>query len=170
MNIVILAAGQGKRMRSSLPKVLHPIAGRPMLAHVIDTARVVSKYQPNPRIVVVVGHGAESVRAVFEAERDVNFVLQEPQLGTGHAVMQALPHLADDTHTLVPDFPTYFGRRSSRSRRSRRSRRIISRSTNGTWWSTPARTWTRRSTSRRRARAPTSSTCRCWSSRSSSST
>jgi bifunctional UDP-N-acetylglucosamine pyrophosphorylase/glucosamine-1-phosphate N-acetyltransferase len=101
MNIVILAAGQGKRMRSSLPKVLHPIAGRPMLAHVIDTARVVSAYQPNPRIVVVVGHGAESVRALFEAERDVNFVLQEPQLGTGHAVMQALPHLADDTHTLV---------------------------------------------------------------------
>ena len=101
MNIVILAAGQGKRMRSSLPKVLHPIAGRPMLAHVIDTARVVSKYQPNPRIVVVVGHGAESVRAAFEAERDVSFVLQEPQLGTGHAVMQALPHLADDTHTLV---------------------------------------------------------------------
>lgn len=101
MNIVILAAGQGKRMRSSLPKVLHPIAGRPMLAHVIDTARVVSAYQPNPRIVVVVGHGAESVRAAFEAARDVSFVLQEPQLGTGHAVMQALPHLADDTHTLV---------------------------------------------------------------------
>jgi bifunctional UDP-N-acetylglucosamine pyrophosphorylase/glucosamine-1-phosphate N-acetyltransferase len=101
MNIVILAAGQGKRMRSSLPKVLHPIAGRPMLAHVINTARIVSARQPNPRIVVVVGHGAESVRAAFSGERDVQFVLQEPQLGTGHAVMQALPLLADDSHTLV---------------------------------------------------------------------
>ena len=101
MNIVILAAGQGKRMRSSLPKVLHPIAGRPMLAHVIETARVVSARQPNPRIVVVIGYGAEDVRNAFAAERDVSFVLQEPQLGTGHAVMQALPLLADDTHTLV---------------------------------------------------------------------
>jgi len=101
MNIVILAAGLGKRMRSSMPKVLHPIAGRPMLAHVIDTARIVSAWQPNPRIVVVVGHGAEAVRSAFAAERDVSFVLQEPQLGTGHAVMQALPLLADDSHTLV---------------------------------------------------------------------
>jgi bifunctional UDP-N-acetylglucosamine pyrophosphorylase/glucosamine-1-phosphate N-acetyltransferase len=101
MNIVILAAGQGKRMRSSRPKVLHPIAGRPMLAHVIATARVVSAYQPNPRIVVVVGHGADDVRQAFAAEHDVSFVLQQPQLGTGHAVMQALPHLSDDTHTLV---------------------------------------------------------------------
>jgi bifunctional UDP-N-acetylglucosamine pyrophosphorylase / glucosamine-1-phosphate N-acetyltransferase len=101
MNIVILAAGQGKRMRSSLPKVLHPIAGRPMLAHVIDAARIVSARQPNPRIVVVVGHGADAVRTAFAAERDVTFVLQEPQLGTGHAVMQAVPHLADGTHTLV---------------------------------------------------------------------
>jgi bifunctional UDP-N-acetylglucosamine pyrophosphorylase/glucosamine-1-phosphate N-acetyltransferase len=101
MNIVILAAGQGKRMRSSAPKVLHPIAGRPMLAHVIDTARVVSARQPNPRIVVVVGHGAEAVQAAFLEQRDVAFVLQQPQLGTGHAVMQALPLLADDAHTLV---------------------------------------------------------------------
>jgi bifunctional UDP-N-acetylglucosamine pyrophosphorylase/glucosamine-1-phosphate N-acetyltransferase len=101
MNIVILAAGQGKRMRSSMPKVLHPIAGRSMLAHVVDTARIVSARQPNPRIVVVVGHGADKVRTAFASERDVSFVLQEPQLGTGHAVMQALPLLADDTHTLV---------------------------------------------------------------------
>jgi bifunctional UDP-N-acetylglucosamine pyrophosphorylase/glucosamine-1-phosphate N-acetyltransferase len=101
MNIVILAAGQGKRMRSSMPKVLHPIAGRSMLAHVIDTARIISARQPNPRIVVVVGHGAEEVRTAFAPERDISFVLQEPQLGTGHAVMQALPLLTDDTHTLV---------------------------------------------------------------------
>ena len=72
-----------------------------MLAHVIETARVVSARQPNPRIVVVIGYGAEDVRNAFAAERDVSFVLQEPQLGTGHAVMQALPLLADDTHTLV---------------------------------------------------------------------
>jgi len=101
MNIVILAAGQGKRMRSSLPKVLHAIAGRPMLAHVIATARVVSARQPNARIVVVVGHGADSVRTAFADMRDVGFVVQEPQRGTGHAVMQALPLLADDAHTLV---------------------------------------------------------------------
>jgi len=101
MNIVILAAGQGKRMRSSLPKVLHAIAGRPMLAHVIATARVVSARRPNARIVVVVGHGADSVRTAFADMRDVNFVVQEPQRGTGHAVMQALPLLADDAHTLV---------------------------------------------------------------------
>jgi len=101
MNIVILAAGQGKRMRSSLPKVLHAIAGRPMLAHVIATARVVSARRPNARIVVVVGHGADSVRTAFADMRDVSFVVQEPQRGTGHAVMQALPLLADDAHTLV---------------------------------------------------------------------
>ena len=56
MNIVILAAGQGKRMRSRLPKVLQPLAGRPMLSHVIDAARVLAEQQPNPRIVLVVGH------------------------------------------------------------------------------------------------------------------
>jgi bifunctional UDP-N-acetylglucosamine pyrophosphorylase/glucosamine-1-phosphate N-acetyltransferase len=72
-----------------------------MLAHVIDTARIVSAWQPNPRFVVVIGHGADAVRTAFAAERDVTFVLQEPQLGTGHAVMQALPHLADGTHTIV---------------------------------------------------------------------
>ncbi len=101
MNIVILAAGQGKRMRSSLPKVLHAIAGRPMLAHVIATARIVSARQPNTRIVVVVGHGADSVRAAFDHAPDVQFVVQQPQRGTGHAVMQALPLLSDAAHTLV---------------------------------------------------------------------
>ena len=105
MNIVILAAGQGKRKRSTLPKVLHPNAGRPMLAHVIATARVVSARRPNARIVVVVGHGADTVRAAFAGSasdgRNVDFVVQQPQRGTGHAVMQALPLLADDAHTLV---------------------------------------------------------------------
>ncbi|HEV7819639.1 MAG TPA: NTP transferase domain-containing protein, partial [Burkholderiales bacterium] len=84
MNIVILAAGMGKRMNSARPKVLHPVAGRPLLAHVIDTAR---QLRPR-RLVVVVGHGAEAVRAAVAAP-DVEFVVQERQLGTGHAVQQA---------------------------------------------------------------------------------
>jgi bifunctional UDP-N-acetylglucosamine pyrophosphorylase/glucosamine-1-phosphate N-acetyltransferase len=102
MNIVILAAGQGKRMRSALPKVLHPLAGKPMLAHVLATARALAAKKAVPaRIVVVIGHGAEAVRAAFAAETDVQFVLQEPQLGTGHAVQQAAPRLDDAEPTLV---------------------------------------------------------------------
>ena len=90
LNIIILAAGLGKRMQSDLPKVLHPIAGKPMLAHVLETARALSP----DRIVVVVGHGAERVQADF-ADAGVAFALQRPQQGTGHAVMQALPHLVE---------------------------------------------------------------------------
>ncbi|HEU0203860.1 MAG TPA: bifunctional UDP-N-acetylglucosamine diphosphorylase/glucosamine-1-phosphate N-acetyltransferase GlmU [Burkholderiaceae bacterium] len=102
MNIVILAAGMGKRMRSALPKVLHPLAGRPMLAQVLETARAVAAARGDAaRIVVVVGHGAEQVRAAFVGQDDVQFVLQEPQVGTGHAVQQAAPLLADGAHTLV---------------------------------------------------------------------
>ncbi|WDD95568.1 bifunctional UDP-N-acetylglucosamine diphosphorylase/glucosamine-1-phosphate N-acetyltransferase GlmU [Burkholderia sp. FERM BP-3421] len=96
MNIVILAAGTGKRMRSALPKVLHPLAGRPLLSHVIDTARTL---RPS-RLVVVVGHGAEQVQAAVAAP-DVQFALQEQQLGTGHAVRQALPLLDPARPTLV---------------------------------------------------------------------
>ena len=88
MNIVILAAGQGKRMRSSLPKVLHPVAGRPMLAHVIAAARGACTDVAN--ITVVIGHGAASVQETFPEARGLHFVRQEPQLGTGHAVMQAV--------------------------------------------------------------------------------
>ena len=96
MNIVILAAGMGKRMRSALPKVLHPLAGRPLLAHVIDTARTL-----NPtRLVVVIGHGAEQVQQAVAAP-DVQFAVQEQQLGTGHAVQQALPLLDPSVPTLV---------------------------------------------------------------------
>jgi bifunctional UDP-N-acetylglucosamine pyrophosphorylase / glucosamine-1-phosphate N-acetyltransferase len=102
MNIVILAAGQGKRMRSNLPKVLHRIAGRPMLGHVIVTAQQVAAARSTAaHLVVVVGHGADSVRAEFAGTDDLSFVLQEPQLGTGHAVQQAVPKLLDDAHTLV---------------------------------------------------------------------
>ncbi len=96
MNIVILAAGMGKRMNSALPKVLHPLAGLPLLAHVINTAR---KLLPT-RLVVVVGHGAERVREAVGAD-DVAFALQAEQLGTGHAVAQALPLLDDSQPTLV---------------------------------------------------------------------
>src|SRR5579864_499031 len=96
MNIVILAAGTGKRMRSALPKVLHPLAGRPLLSHVLDTARTL---EPT-RLVVVIGHGAEAVRAAVAAP-DVQFAVQEQQLGTGHAVQQALPLLDPSVPTLV---------------------------------------------------------------------
>ncbi len=101
LDIVILAAGQGTRMRSALPKVLHPVAGKSMLGHVIDTAR-----QLSPRkIHVVIGHGAELVRERLAAD-DVDFVLQAEQLGTGHAVAQALPHIeADKVLILYGDVP-----------------------------------------------------------------
>ncbi|MWV14821.1 UDP-N-acetylglucosamine diphosphorylase/glucosamine-1-phosphate N-acetyltransferase [Pseudomonas sp. L-22-4S-12] len=101
LEIVILAAGQGTRMRSSLPKVLHPIAGKSMLGHVIDTARALSPQ----RIHVVIGHGAEVVQERLAAD-DLNFVLQAEQLGTGHAVAQALPFLsADRVLILYGDVP-----------------------------------------------------------------
>ncbi|UVE17802.1 bifunctional UDP-N-acetylglucosamine diphosphorylase/glucosamine-1-phosphate N-acetyltransferase GlmU [Pseudomonas sp. LS44] len=92
LDIVILAAGQGTRMRSALPKVLHPVAGKSMLGHVIDTAR---QLQPQS-IQVVIGHGAETVRERLSAD-DLSFVVQAEQLGTGHAVAQALPQLSADT-------------------------------------------------------------------------
>jgi bifunctional UDP-N-acetylglucosamine pyrophosphorylase/glucosamine-1-phosphate N-acetyltransferase len=96
MNVVILAAGMGKRMQSDLPKVLHPLAGKPLLSHVVDTAR-----QLNPsRVCVVYGHGGDLVPSTLAAD-DLRFVLQAPQLGTGHAVMQAAAALDDDVPTLV---------------------------------------------------------------------
>ncbi|WP_300453940.1 bifunctional UDP-N-acetylglucosamine diphosphorylase/glucosamine-1-phosphate N-acetyltransferase GlmU [Accumulibacter sp.] len=96
MNIVILAAGQGKRMHSNLPKVLHPLAGKALVSHVIDTARGLAPQT----ICLVYGHAGEALRASIDAP-DLVWVLQEPQLGTGHAVMQALPHLAAGGSTLV---------------------------------------------------------------------
>ena len=96
LSVVILAAGQGKRMASDLPKVLQPLAGRPMLGHVIDTAR-----RLNPAAIYVVhGHGAERVRAAFPAA-DIQWVLQAEQKGTGHAVMQAMPAIPDAHAVLV---------------------------------------------------------------------
>ena len=96
MNVVILAAGMGKRMQSDLPKVLHALAGKPLLSHVIDTARQLSP----SRCCVVYGHGGDKVPKLLAAD-DLQFVLQEPQLGTGHAVMQAASKLNEDQPTLV---------------------------------------------------------------------
>jgi bifunctional UDP-N-acetylglucosamine pyrophosphorylase / glucosamine-1-phosphate N-acetyltransferase len=96
LEILILAAGLGKRMRSSLPKVLHPLGGRPLLAHVVDTARALS-----PRkIVVVHGHGAQQLRQAFP-QGDLEWVLQAEQLGTAHAVMQAMPLVSPEAKVLV---------------------------------------------------------------------
>lgn len=99
LNVVILAAGQGKRMHSDLPKVLHPLAGTPLLGHVIATAR---SLKPQ-RICVVYGHGGEQVRAAFATaeDADLHWAEQAQQLGTGHAVLQALPHLDASLPTLV---------------------------------------------------------------------
>lgn len=97
LHVVILAAGEGKRMKSALPKVLQTIAGRPMLAHVIDTARAL---QPDG-IHVVHGHGGDNVRAAFAAQGDLHWAEQAAQLGTGHAVQQAMPNVPDDARVLV---------------------------------------------------------------------
>lgn len=92
---VVLAAGKGKRMASALPKVLHQICGRPMIAYVLDTLVQVGITSP----IVVVGHGGEQVRAALG--EGVRHAVQDEQLGTGHAVMQALPHLEDYTGTVL---------------------------------------------------------------------
>jgi len=96
LNIIILAAGKGTRMHSDRPKVLHAIAGRPMLQHVLETAQ----QQEPQQVCVVYGHGGEMVPQAM-VQFGANFVLQEPQLGTGHAVQQAMPHLTDGSKTLV---------------------------------------------------------------------
>lgn len=96
LSVVVLAAGQGKRMRSPLPKVLHPLAGRPLIAHVLDVAR---RLEPR-QICVVYGHGGEALPRAVRAP-DLAFVEQEPQLGTAHALSQALPHLGANGVTLV---------------------------------------------------------------------
>ncbi len=96
VDIVILAAGQGTRMNSATPKVLHPIAGKPMLQHVIDAAKQFGEVEIN----VVIGHGAEQVRERI-VETGINWVTQAEQLGTGHAVQMALPNLRESATVLV---------------------------------------------------------------------
>jgi bifunctional UDP-N-acetylglucosamine pyrophosphorylase/glucosamine-1-phosphate N-acetyltransferase len=102
MNVVILAAGMGKRMQSALPKVLHPLAGKPLLQHVIATARSLA----SAKLCVIYGHGGAAVPAMVaglaaDGQATIATALQEPQLGTGHAVMQALPQLDESQPTLV---------------------------------------------------------------------
>ena len=103
VDVVIMAAGKGTRMKSLLPKVLHPLAGRPLLHHVLDTARALQARQA----VVITGHGAIEVEAACAIDTratssfSIKFVRQEPQLGTGHAVQQAVPVLADDGVVVV---------------------------------------------------------------------
>ncbi len=96
LSIVVLAAGQGKRMKSDLPKVLQPLAEKPLLKHVLDAAKPLGASQT----IVVYGHGGDRVRDTLAAE-PVEWVLQAEQLGTGHAVAQAMPHIADAQRVLV---------------------------------------------------------------------
>lgn len=96
LSVVILAAGKGTRMYSDLPKVLHPIAGKPMVKHVIDTAKQLSAKQ----IHLIYGHGGDLLQQRLSAE-PVNWVLQAEQLGTGHAMQQAAPFFADDENILM---------------------------------------------------------------------
>ena len=107
LDVVIMAAGKGTRMKSKLPKVLHRLAGRALLQHVVDTAATLMAR----RVVVITGHGAMEVEAALEGETrargtndrqfELKFVRQEPQLGTGHAVQQAVPVLPDDGVVVV---------------------------------------------------------------------
>ena len=101
LDVIVLAAGLGKRMRSDLPKVLHPLAGRPLLAHVLEAAKALA-----PRKTIVVhGHEADKVRTAFNDE-SLAWVLQSEQLGTGHAVVQAMPQVrADEVVILYGDVP-----------------------------------------------------------------
>ncbi len=96
LEVIVLAAGKGTRMRSALPKVLHPLAGRPMLGHVLDCARNLEA----DRVSVVYGHGGDAVPRAF-ADSDIRWVLQERQQGTGHAVRVGMPDAADDAVVLI---------------------------------------------------------------------
>ncbi len=97
LEVIVLAAGQGTRMRSKLPKVLHDLAGRPLLEHVLSTARELAP----SRIHVVVGHASDQIRSACADVRDLTWVEQAEQLGTGHAVAQALPGVAADATILI---------------------------------------------------------------------
>jgi bifunctional UDP-N-acetylglucosamine pyrophosphorylase/glucosamine-1-phosphate N-acetyltransferase len=94
---VILAAGQGTRMKSRLPKVLHQLAGKPLLAHVLDAARQLGI----ERMHTIIGHGAEQVESCFAGCADISWVIQQQQLGTGHAVLQAMPQVDPNSIVLI---------------------------------------------------------------------
>jgi bifunctional UDP-N-acetylglucosamine pyrophosphorylase / glucosamine-1-phosphate N-acetyltransferase len=97
LHIVILAAGEGKRMKSALPKVLQKIAGRPMLSHVVDAARALEP----AALHIVYGHGGAQVREAFSDQADLRWVEQLEQKGTGHAVQQAMPTIPDNARIMV---------------------------------------------------------------------
>ncbi|MBL8333463.1 MAG: bifunctional UDP-N-acetylglucosamine diphosphorylase/glucosamine-1-phosphate N-acetyltransferase GlmU, partial [Rubrivivax sp.] len=94
LHVVIMAAGKGTRMKSKVPKVLHRLGGRPLLQHVLDTSAALGA----DRTLVITGHGAQAVEA---ASAGATCVRQEPQLGTGHAIQQVVPHLDDDESTVL---------------------------------------------------------------------
>lgn len=96
LSVVVLAAGKGTRMRSALPKVLHPVAHKPMVQHVIDTARTLAP----EHVHVIYGHGGEILKDKL-AGQSLNFVEQAEQLGTGHAVQQVVPHIGDDETVVI---------------------------------------------------------------------
>jgi len=98
LDVIILAAGKGSRMRSDIPKVLHSIAGIPMAGHVLNASKAV---RHDALIHMVVGHGADQVLAAFSDQPSINFIEQKEQLGTGHAVLQVLPHLRENATTLI---------------------------------------------------------------------
>lgn len=95
--IVILAAGKGTRMKSDKAKVLHELIGRPMISYVVETSTRISK----DNIVVVIGHQAERVKQTVSKEFRVRYAVQDEQLGTGHAVMCALPHLGNNVENVI---------------------------------------------------------------------
>ena len=119
LSIVILAAGQGKRMQSDVPKVLQPLAGVPMLAHVLELAASLTP----AAIHVVYGHGGERVRELFDDGR-LRWSLQSEQLGTGHALQQAMPDIPDSHQVLVlyGDVPLLLRRNAARAARRGRTR------------------------------------------------
>ncbi len=96
IQICILSAGMGSRMKSNKPKALHQIAGKPMLSHLIDTATLLKP----TKIHIVIGNGAEQIQAAFKAS-DINWVMQSEQLGTGHAVIQAVPDFDKDARVII---------------------------------------------------------------------
>ncbi len=96
LHAIILAAGKGSRMKSELPKVLHTLAGKPMLHHVVATTQMLKA----DGIHIVIGHGAEKVKLSL-ADQEINWATQEQQLGTGHAVMQAMPEIPEDATVLI---------------------------------------------------------------------
>jgi bifunctional UDP-N-acetylglucosamine pyrophosphorylase/glucosamine-1-phosphate N-acetyltransferase len=119
-HVVILAAGQGTRMKSQLPKVLHPVAGRPMLEHVLDAAATVAP----ATVTVIVGHAGETVRRRLAGRTGLTFAVQEPQLGTAHALQQAEPILTGKTGTVIllsGDVPLLTGRTLERLLEAHRS-------------------------------------------------